>query len=287
MRAEGGTLILSATDLSNFLNCRHRTALELGEVRGKRRRPAWTDPLLEALFARGLEHERNYLSRLDAAGKRIAHLSEIKVRDDALAATLDAMRAGVEVIAQGALGAGHWYGRPDILLRVDSPSTLGTWSYEVADTKLYVEERGEPSAFPLLVFHGGPGLDYTMFGDYLDRLTEGGSYRLVLVDERACGRSDRTAPRETWTLERMAQDVNDLAASLGVSDGYATLGHSYGAFVVLQHAVDYTGEPRGTIVSAGMAAARLSGPLATAWFSWLMWRRIRLEDRALRYPTCS
>jgi proline iminopeptidase len=127
---------------------------------------------------------------------------------------------------------------------------------EVADTKLYVEERGEPSAFPLLVFHGGPGLDHTMFGDFLDPLTDQGRYRLVLVDERACGRSDRTAPRETWTLERMAQDVSDLAASLGVSDRYATLGHSYGAFVVLQHAVDHPGEPRATIVSAGMADAR-------------------------------
>lgn len=127
---------------------------------------------------------------------------------------------------------------------------------EVADTKLYVEERGEPSAFPLLVFHGGPGLDHTWFGDYLDPLTEGGSYRLVLVDERACGRSDRTAPRQTWTLGRMAQDVSDLAAGLGVSGGYAALGHSYGAFVVLQHAVDHPGEPRGSIVSAGIAAAR-------------------------------
>jgi len=127
---------------------------------------------------------------------------------------------------------------------------------EVADTKLYVEERGEPAAFPLLVFHGGPGLDHTMFGDYLDPLTDGGRYRLVLVDERACGRSARTAPRETWTLGQMAQDVSDVAAGLGVSDGYATLGHSYGAFLVLQHAVDHQGEPRGTVVSAGMAAAR-------------------------------
>ena len=127
---------------------------------------------------------------------------------------------------------------------------------EVAVTKLYVEERGQPSAFPVLVFHGGPGLDHTWFGDYLDALTDGGRYRLVLVDERACGRSDRTAPRETWTLARMAQDVSDLAASLGVRDAYATLGHSYGAFVVLQHAVDHPGEPRGTIVSAGIAAAR-------------------------------
>jgi proline iminopeptidase len=127
---------------------------------------------------------------------------------------------------------------------------------DVADTKLYVEERGEPSGFPLLMFHGGPGLDHTWFGDYLDPLTDGGRYRLVLVDERACGRSDRSAPQQTWTLERMAQDVSDLAITLGVSDGYATLGHSYGAFVVLQHAVDHPGEPRGTIVSAGIAAAR-------------------------------
>src|SRR4051812_33228020 len=80
VRAEGGALTLSATDLSNFLNCRHRTALELGEARGKRQRPVWADPLLEALFARGLEHERNYLSLLDAAGKRIANLSDIKAR---------------------------------------------------------------------------------------------------------------------------------------------------------------------------------------------------------------
>jgi proline iminopeptidase len=127
---------------------------------------------------------------------------------------------------------------------------------EVADTSLYVEERGDPSAFPLLVFHGGPGLDHTMFADYLDPLTETGRYRLVLVDERACGRSDRTAPPQTWTLERMAQDVSDLAESLGVREGYATLGHSYGAFLVLQHAVDHPQEPRGTIVSAGMADAR-------------------------------
>jgi proline iminopeptidase len=127
---------------------------------------------------------------------------------------------------------------------------------KIADTELFVDERGEPSAFPLLVFHGGPGLDHTMFADYLDPLTADGTCRLVLVDERASGRSDRTAPRGTWTLGQMAEDVSDLAASLGVSGGYATLGHSYGAFVVLQHAVDHQGEPRGTIVSAGVAAGR-------------------------------
>jgi len=164
---------------------------------------------------------------------------------------------------------------------------------EVADTRLYVTERGAPAAFPVLVFHGGPGLDHTTFGDYLDPLTEGGDYRLVLVDERACGRSDRAAPRETWTLGRMAEDASDLATSLGVRDGYATLGHSYGAFLVLQHAVDHPGEPRGTIVSAGLADARwLAGverELATfepaalreqVTSSWARETEVRTQDEA-------
>jgi predicted RecB family nuclease len=137
MRRDAGSLILSATDLSNFLNCRHRTALEMGETLGKLQRPVWADPLLEGLFARGLEHERNYVSRLSAAGKSIVDLSENKT----LGATQEAMHRGAEVIVQGAVGAGRWYGRPDVLLRVDSPSALGPWSYEVVDTKLAVDTR--------------------------------------------------------------------------------------------------------------------------------------------------
>src|SRR6516162_9059670 len=53
---------------------------------------------------------------------------------------------------------------------------------------------GRAVGVPAAGFHGGPGLDHTEFGDYLDPLAEGGRYRLVLADERACGRSDRTAP---------------------------------------------------------------------------------------------
>src|SRR5262245_14833474 len=127
---------------------------------------------------------------------------------------------------------------------------------EVTDTRLWVDERGDANAFPLLVFHGGPGMDHTMFADYLDPLAEDGQFRLLLVDERACGRSDRDANPRTWTLQQMSHDVSDLAAALGIRDRYATLGHSYGAFLVLQHAVDHPGEPRGTIVSSGIAAAR-------------------------------
>src|ERR671932_1584280 len=91
----------------------------------------------------------------------------------------------------------------------------------IGDTRLYVVERSE--GYPLLVFHGGPCLDHHMFGDYLDALTD--HYRLVLVDQRSNGRSDR-APEETWTLEQMAADVSSLARALDLEQ-YATLGHSY------------------------------------------------------------
>jgi proline iminopeptidase len=117
---------------------------------------------------------------------------------------------------------------------------------EVDDTRLHVVERGEGD-LGLLVLHGGPGLDHTMFGSYLDDLTD--VCRLFLVDQRSQGRSDRTEPN--WSIKQMAGDVDALAASLEL-DRYAVLGHSFGAFVALQHAVDFPAGPAGTIVSSGV-----------------------------------
>ena len=121
----------------------------------------------------------------------------------------------------------------------------------VGDTRLHVTERGS-GALPLCVLHGGPGLDHTMFGSYLDPL--GDACRLLLVDERATGRSDPSPPA-TWTLEQHAADIEALAAALAL-DRYAVLGHSYGALLALQHAVDFPGRPLATVVSSGVPDAR-------------------------------
>ncbi|MGH9201903.1 MAG: TM0106 family RecB-like putative nuclease, partial [Vicinamibacterales bacterium] len=127
--------------MSNFLGCRHRTALDQGVALGKRQKPVWADPLLEALLARGLEHERNYIAELSSSGHKTIELRDLGNPETAIAATLEAMRHGADVIAQGALGDTHWFGRPDVLLRVATPSALGAWSYEVVDTKLALETR--------------------------------------------------------------------------------------------------------------------------------------------------
>lgn len=120
----------------------------------------------------------------------------------------------------------------------------------IGDTRLFIVERGQ--GYPVLVLHGGPGIDHHTFGDYLDPLTD--RYRLILVDQRSCGRSDRT-PERTWTLEQMVQDVTVLARALAL-ERYAVLGHSYGAFVALQHAVTFPGHAGQTIVSNGIPSAR-------------------------------
>jgi proline iminopeptidase len=137
-------------------------------------------------------------------------------------------------------------GRPD---DVTCPGRL----VAIDDTSLWVVERGPDDGVPLLVLHGGPGLDHHEFADYLDPLTERG-VRLVLVDLRACGQSKRR-PERTWTLERHAQDVVMLARALRL-DRWAVLGHSYGAFVALQQAVDYPGMAAAVIVSGGVPSMR-------------------------------
>jgi proline-specific peptidase len=121
---------------------------------------------------------------------------------------------------------------------------------DIGDTRLFFVQRGQ--GYPLIILHGGPGLDHHEFGDYLDPLCD--QFRLILVDMRAQGKSDM-CPEETWTLEQMAADVVSLANGLGL-ENYAVLGHSYGAFVALQNAVDFPGAATQTIISGGVPSSR-------------------------------
>ena len=141
MRRIGQELSVSATDLSNFLGCRHLTALDMAAALGLRKRPFHNDPLLELLRARGLDHERKYVDSLRSEHLSIVELSDHLDAHDRVRLTLEAMRAGTDVIVQGGLVSRKWFGKPDIMRKVAMPSALGEWSYEIADTKLSRETR--------------------------------------------------------------------------------------------------------------------------------------------------
>jgi predicted RecB family nuclease len=141
MRLSAGVFEVSATDLSHFLACRHRMGLDMAAAMGRVERPAkHDDPLLELLWKRGLEHEQRYVESLRSLGLSAVDLRDIRDRDEHVAATAKAIASGVDLIVQGALRDGQWFGLPDVLRRVWT-STSAKPTYEVIDTKLARETK--------------------------------------------------------------------------------------------------------------------------------------------------
>jgi len=141
MRATSGEIRLSASDLSNHLGCGYATTLDVEVAIGSRNAPTWQSPDLWVLRERGMAHEDAYLAHLVSQGLSIANLRETVGDQQAIEATRAAMESGVDIIAQATLASGRWFGRADILRRVETASSLGSWSYEVYDCKLAVETK--------------------------------------------------------------------------------------------------------------------------------------------------
>src|SRR3954451_4931486 len=108
MHRNAGSILLSATDLVGHLNCRHLTHLDLAVADGTLSKPIIWDPLLEILVERGSLHEQGFVDHLMAAGYGITVVDGVGVDPTSIAQTFSAMKAGAQVIVQGALRADHW-----------------------------------------------------------------------------------------------------------------------------------------------------------------------------------
>ena len=129
----------SATDLNNFLACRHLTSLDLAVLRDGLVRPTEKTDQAAMLDRLGQQHEERYLQRLRAElGLDVATIDRRLGYEAGAAATEEAMRSGVPVIYQATFFDGTWLGHADFLRRVDAPGNGGRWAwhYEVEDTKL-------------------------------------------------------------------------------------------------------------------------------------------------------
>lgn len=141
MKCDGDILRLSATDLAGHLACTHLTQLDRLAAEGRLTPLFWRDPMLEILEERGRANEAAYVECLRESGLEIVRL-DTEAQGEASRRTVAAMRAGAPVIVQATLSDGRWFGRADVLLRVEESSDLGTWSYQVVDAKLATETRG-------------------------------------------------------------------------------------------------------------------------------------------------
>lgn len=100
---------------------------------------------------------------------------------------------------------------------------------------LYIEESGEPTGIPIVFLHGGPGS-----GTEPDhrRYFDPKKYRIILFDQRGCGKSTPYICLTNNTTTDLIQDLEKIRKFLSV-DKWMLFGGSWGATLALLYAQEY------------------------------------------------
>ncbi|MDE2070711.1 MAG: prolyl aminopeptidase [Gammaproteobacteria bacterium] len=98
--------------------------------------------------------------------------------------------------------------------------------------EIYVEECGNPAGLPVIFVHGGPG-----GGCVPDnrRFFDAARYRIVLFDQRGCGRSTPHAELEHNTTQALVADMELIRETLGI-ERWLVFGGSWGSTLALVYA---------------------------------------------------
>jgi proline iminopeptidase len=99
---------------------------------------------------------------------------------------------------------------------------------------IYYKELGRGA--PLVIVHGGPGASHDYFLPYLLPLAR--HNRVVFIDERGSGRSEKLEDPKGYTVENMVEDVEAVRRALGLGK-INLLGHSYGGVLAQAYALKY------------------------------------------------
>ncbi len=89
---------------------------------------------------------------------------------------------------------------------------------------------------PLMIVHGGPGASHDYLLPYLLPLAR--TSRLIFIDERGSGRSEKLEDASQYTVENMVEDVEAVRQALHLGK-ISLLGHSYGGVLAQAYAFKY------------------------------------------------
>jgi proline iminopeptidase len=100
---------------------------------------------------------------------------------------------------------------------------------------LYVEECGTADGLPAVFLHGGPG---AACENYHRQFFDPAAYRIVLFDQRGCGRSTPHASLQGNTTQALIDDIETIRQQLGI-DRWVVFGGSWGSTLALAYAEAY------------------------------------------------
>lgn len=97
---------------------------------------------------------------------------------------------------------------------------------------LYVEETGNPEGIPVIVIHQGPGAEAD---PHLRRFFDPQRYKIILFDQRGCGRSTPHLEIKENNTQLLLDDIDAIRDLLGLSE-FVLCGGGWGSLLALLYA---------------------------------------------------
>jgi len=130
---------------------------------------------------------------------------------------------------------------PILLLPFTAAHTQTSSAYQLQDgfvdahgVLIYYQTVGQGT--PLLIVHGGPGASHDYFLPYLLPLAR--HHKLIFIDERGSGKSEKLDDPSGYTVESMVEDTEAVRQGLKLGR-ISLLGHSYGGVLAQAYALKY------------------------------------------------
>ena len=132
---------------------------------------------------------------------------------------------------------------PDALFPPLEPYASG-WLPVGDDHRIWYEQCGNPNGMPVLFLHGGPG---SSINANHRRFFDPAFYRIVLFDQRGCGRSTPVGEIRSNTTQHLVADIERLRQALGI-ERWMMFGGSWGCTLALAYAQTHSAAVAGFIL---------------------------------------
>jgi proline iminopeptidase len=123
---------------------------------------------------------------------------------------------------------------------------------------IYVEQCGNPEGVPVIFLHGGPG---SGCNPAQRRFFDPEYYRIILFDQRGCGRSKPAGETQDNTTQALVEDIENIRKHLNIKHWHV-FGGSWGSTLALAYATQHPND----IISLTLRGIFLSRPREINWF---------------------